>query len=298
MSNPNFNPTYSSNLIWRDEDDTRCLTGDLDNIEADIAALETGKADTNHAHTGYAAATDVTALQNLVGDTAVSTQISTAIAGKVDAVEGKGLSTNDYTTAEKTKLAGIPEGGANVTVDTALSATSENPVQNKVVKSALDGKASSTHTHDLAAYNADGFMSAADKKKMEYSFFENLNLDAAYAIRNVSSNIADLTSYADGYYIINSPSNITIKIGDGTYSVGRKKFICCITESVSSFVILGKTTYSHSFSVKDLVTGDIYMALCTTNSSTPTYTSISKTEGAGIPLWGMIFGYIDAVMNA
>lgn len=32
------------------------------------------------------------------------------LSGKVDKVAGKGLSTNDYTTAEKTKLAGIAEG--------------------------------------------------------------------------------------------------------------------------------------------------------------------------------------------
>ena len=34
-------------------------------------------------------------------------------------------------------------GGGSVTVDTELSATSENPVQNKVVKAAVDGKISS-----------------------------------------------------------------------------------------------------------------------------------------------------------
>ena len=38
-----------------------------------------------------------------------------------------------------------PQGG--VTVDTALSSTSENPVQNKVIKTALDGKADSSHDH-------------------------------------------------------------------------------------------------------------------------------------------------------
>lgn len=55
--------------------------------------------------------------------------------------EGKGLSTNDYTTAEKTKLAGIAEGANKVEVDSSLSATSTNPVQNKVVKAELDRKA-------------------------------------------------------------------------------------------------------------------------------------------------------------
>ncbi len=34
-------------------------------------------------------------------------EVNTALSGKVDKVSGKGLSTNDYTTAEKTKLAGL-----------------------------------------------------------------------------------------------------------------------------------------------------------------------------------------------
>lgn len=60
------------------------------------------------------------------------------ISGKVDKVEGKGLSTNDYTTAEKNKLGGIAAGANKTVIDTALSSTSTNPVQNKVVKKALD----------------------------------------------------------------------------------------------------------------------------------------------------------------
>lgn len=54
MANPNFIATMSSNEIWRDLDDTRCITDDLDTIEADIAALEEDKADTDHTHSGYA----------------------------------------------------------------------------------------------------------------------------------------------------------------------------------------------------------------------------------------------------
>lgn len=54
---------------------------------------------------------------------------------------GKGLSTNDYTTSEKEKLAGIAEGATKVTVDGDLSGSSENPVQNKVVNAALAAKA-------------------------------------------------------------------------------------------------------------------------------------------------------------
>lgn len=94
------------------------------------------------------------------------TSVSTKIDTKVDKETGKGLSTNDYTTAEKTKLAGIAENANNyslptassstlggvkigdnininngtisVTVDSSLSNTSTNPVQNKVVNDSIN----------------------------------------------------------------------------------------------------------------------------------------------------------------
>ena len=62
--------------------------------------------------------------------------VHAALEGKVQKVSGKGLSTNDYTTAEKEKLAGLTK----ITVDSALSSSSTNPVQNKAIKAALDKK--------------------------------------------------------------------------------------------------------------------------------------------------------------
>ena len=59
---------------------------------------------------------------------------------KVDKVSGKGLSTNDYTTDEKNKLAGIETGANKTVVDSSISSTSKNPVQNKVVNTALSNK--------------------------------------------------------------------------------------------------------------------------------------------------------------
>lgn len=64
--------------------------------------------------------------------------INTALANKVDKVSGKVLSSNDYTDAEKQQLASLVAG--TITVDSELSDSSENPVQNKVVKAALDNK--------------------------------------------------------------------------------------------------------------------------------------------------------------
>jgi trimeric autotransporter adhesin len=50
----------------------------------------------------------------------ISTATQTALDGKVDKVAGKGLSTEDYTTAEKNKLAGI-EAGAQVNTVTSVA---------------------------------------------------------------------------------------------------------------------------------------------------------------------------------
>ena len=53
-----------------------------------------------------------------------------------------------------------------MTVDSALSGTSTNPVQNKAVKAALDGKSGTGHTHTAASTTVAGFLSAADKRKL------------------------------------------------------------------------------------------------------------------------------------
>lgn len=71
------------------------------------------------------------------------TALSGTVSKKVDQVSGMGLSTNDFTNELKTKLEKIDFEANKTEVDKALSSTSENPVQNKVVKAALDTKANS-----------------------------------------------------------------------------------------------------------------------------------------------------------
>ena len=58
--------------------------------------------------------------------------------GKVTAETGKGLSSNDFTDTLKAKLDGIAEGANKTIVDSSMSSTSENPVQNKVVYQAIE----------------------------------------------------------------------------------------------------------------------------------------------------------------
>ena len=67
------------------------------------------------------------------------------------------------TAANYSKLSGIEAGATKTIVDATLDETSTNPVQNKTVKTALDGKASTAE----ATTGAAGLMSAADKAKLD-----------------------------------------------------------------------------------------------------------------------------------
>lgn len=84
-----------------------------------------------------------------IDTTKVTAVVTAADARYVRKEAGKGLSTEDFTTAEKTKLAGL----ANTTVDSSFVADSVNPVQSKVIKEALDLKANAA---DLATVASTG----------------------------------------------------------------------------------------------------------------------------------------------
>ncbi|MFA6632742.1 MAG: hypothetical protein WCU90_10615 [Kiritimatiellia bacterium] len=74
---------------------------------------------------------------NPVENNVVNTALENLNTLKVDKVAGKALSTNDFTTTLKNKLDGIETGANKTIVDSALSTTSTNPVQNKVVDAGL-----------------------------------------------------------------------------------------------------------------------------------------------------------------
>lgn len=70
--------------------------------------------------------------------------------------------TASFTEALKTKLDGIAAGANKTIVDSAMSSTSTNPVQNKVVKAELDGKVPTTRKVNGKALSSDITLSAGD----------------------------------------------------------------------------------------------------------------------------------------
>lgn len=85
------------------------------------------------------------------------------IENKVDKEEGKGLSTNDYTTTEKNKLAGIATGATKVLVDSTITSESTNAVQSGAVYTALSNKVSKEEGKSLTSNDfTDAYVSKLD----------------------------------------------------------------------------------------------------------------------------------------
>ncbi len=94
-------------------------------------------------------------------------EMNEKLKAKVNVESGKGLSTNDYTTAEKNKLSGIAAGANAYTHPSSHPATmitedSTHRFVTDVEKSNWNGKA----PKDVATTSANGLMAAADKVKL------------------------------------------------------------------------------------------------------------------------------------
>lgn len=106
--------------------------------------------------------------------------------------------------ADKSKLDSIATGANKITVDSTLSADSTNPVQNKVVKAALDGKSNTGHKHvkaDITDFPtsmpaSDVYAWAKQSSKPSYSMSEVTgSLDVSRLSGTIDS--THLPSYVD-----------------------------------------------------------------------------------------------------
>lgn len=179
--------------------------------------------------------TDIDSINNKI-DTLTSklqeevTRATIAESNKVDKIVGKGLSTNDYTTNEKNKLAGIASG-AEVNVQSDWNQTdinSDDYIKNKPV---------------AATTSKDGFMSAADKTKLD-GIAQGANaytLPAATAQTLGGVKIGSNISLADGGVISINKTNVTTALGyTPLESVDTSNFVTLS----GTQTIAGKKTFS------------------------------------------------------
>lgn len=156
-------------------------------------------------------------------------------------VEGKGLSTNDYTTDEKNKLAGIESGAqvnvitgikmegaadnltptpsnkvVTIPVDNSLSSTSINPVQNKVVYTAIATLASAVDKSVQSA-EGDAYVSASLSAVGDGTQDgQKLTVAATQELKNAITTAKTALQKAD---IVSGTSNGTISVGGADVAV-------------------------------------------------------------------------------
>lgn len=103
---------------------------------------------------------------------------------------------------DKSKLDGIATEANKTVVDSSLSSSSNNPVQNKIVTNALNGKANSSHSHSIS--NITNLQSSLDGKSptshthddryyTESEMNTKLNGKANSSHTHTASQISDLT---------------------------------------------------------------------------------------------------------
>lgn len=138
---------------------------------------------------------------------------------------------------DKSKLDGIATEANKTVVDSSLSSSSTNPVQNKVVNSALSGKANSSHSHSIS--NITNLQSALDSKSetghthderyyTETEMNTKLNGKANSSHTHTASQISDLTV-----------STHTLANGAKLYKYG--KIVMCVLFNVA---FSGKKAYT------------------------------------------------------
>ena len=90
------------------------------------------------------------------------TEIDTKLNNKANKTTATTSANGLMSKEDKSKLDGIAIGANKTVVDSSLSSSSTNPVQNKVVNNALNGKANSSHSHSIS--NITNLQSALDSK--------------------------------------------------------------------------------------------------------------------------------------
>lgn len=154
--------------------------------------------------------------------------LEACVQNKVDKVDGKGLSTNDYTDAEKAKLGNLPDG---IVYDTEIKNDSENAVQNNVIYSALLNKADNNWVQNiqdnLRGYTGDIYTKLNSKAESAWvsSIVSNLNTNYITSAKiaetyvTVDSLKSDYTTTADlqsNYYDKASCEHIFLSIEENT----------------------------------------------------------------------------------
>ncbi len=138
--------------------------------------------------------------------------------------------------ADKVKLDGIEDGATKTIVDDAMSDTSTNPVQNKIVTAELDKKAGK----DVATADADGLMSAEDKVKLDGIEDGATKTIVDDVMSDTSTNPVQnkvVKKYIDSHgvpQVTTQNDTMLIQVVDGAYALRTKESIFPVDDALDT----------------------------------------------------------------
>ena len=145
-----------------------------------------------------------------------ATTVATQIGKKVDKIEGKGLSTNDYTTIEKEKLASVAEGATKVTSPADIGAAPDSVVE--IIDSHEESINGERYTiDDTVAYT----------KNVPEDVLTHAEVAEVGGMTRKCMNLLDPMAFAG--------TNFTVeKNSDGTFTITNKVSVAASTGTVLS----------------------------------------------------------------
>ncbi len=138
------------------------------------------------------------------------TRVLSKLGSKVDKVDGKGLSTNDYTTEEKNKLAGIENGAqANQNAIGTITANGDTVFTSSTASDTFKLGAGSNISYAL---QNDGTLNIG---VFDYPTFDNLNISSSSATSYINFTASNSSNQS---YIIAIPSITMLSLGTRAYT--------------------------------------------------------------------------------
>ena len=206
-------------------------------------------------------------------------EVEEALDGKVDKVEGKGLSTNDYTTAEKNKLSGIEEQANKYVLPNATESTlggvkigaglagSNGVIRNAGVRSVSQGSANGT-----ISVNTDGTAADVPVKGLGTAAFTNVgNYAAASHVHSASDITSGVLPLARGGTGASTASGARTSIGaaaashthvagdiSGTFPITKGG--TGATNAADARTNLGAAAASHNHDAGNITSGTLAVA--------------------------------------
>lgn len=163
---------------------------------------------------------------------------------------------NGFVYDHEKKLENIDDGANKTVVDSSLSSSSTNPVQNKVVNSALNGKANSSHTHMGREIHPDFSANSNGASTTAYRKILRITINSRYCDEPITFNLSQRNeAMHNRVHIKFKSSTDTNPDLQSFYVEGIKSMpLYLYKESTSKWILLSKEVNNYDYvSISDLL---------------------------------------------